>query len=217
MKEISRKVKEKLNRKNAIIDGAEEVFFNKGFYNSTMDDIAKNAEFTKKTIYSYFNSKEEIYYEIMLRGYKILNSMNDEILKEKRCDDEIQNIKMMGETYIEFSTKYNGYFKAILDYKNNDDFKGKSVNEKLFMECYKEGEYSLELLKDCIVRGIHKGQITDKYDPIDICLTLWSCILGFSSIIENKENYIEKAHNRTSAEVLKTAFQIVVGSIKCIL
>lgn len=213
MKNDSRKVREKLNRKNAIIDGAEEVFFNKGFYNSTMDDIARQAEFTKKTIYSYFNSKEEIYYEIMLRGYKILNSMNDEIFKKKMCEDEIENIKIMGETYIEFAVKYEGYFKAILDYKNNDDLKGENVNEELFNECYKEGEHSLELLKDCIMRGVNKGQITDKYEPTDICLTLWSCILGFSNIVQNKENYIKKFHNKTSAHILETEFKIVLGSI----
>ena len=71
---IERKEKERLIRKNDMINAAERVFFKKGFENSTMDDIAKEAEFTKKTIYSYFKSKEELYYEIMLLGFKALNA-----------------------------------------------------------------------------------------------------------------------------------------------
>ena len=68
---IERKEREKLARKTEIINAAEKIFFKKGFENSTMDDIAKEAEFTKKTLYSYFKSKEELYFEIMLLGFNI--------------------------------------------------------------------------------------------------------------------------------------------------
>ena len=50
---LERKEREKLARKIEIVNAAERVFFEKGFENSTMDDIAKEAEFTKKTLYSY--------------------------------------------------------------------------------------------------------------------------------------------------------------------
>ena len=62
-----RKDKEKQIRSNDIIDAAERVFFLKGYDLATMDDVAKEAEFSKRTVYVYFNSKEQIYFEIMVR------------------------------------------------------------------------------------------------------------------------------------------------------
>ncbi len=77
-----RKEKEHLIRKNHMVNAAEKIFLQKGFERSTMDDIAKEAEFTKKTIYSYFKSKDELYYEVMLLGYKALNDMYDKTISE---------------------------------------------------------------------------------------------------------------------------------------
>jgi AcrR family transcriptional regulator len=48
---VERKNRERLNRKIDILNAAERIFYKKGFEYSTMDDIAKEAEFTKKTIY----------------------------------------------------------------------------------------------------------------------------------------------------------------------
>ncbi len=63
------KRKTNVNKKNDIIDAAERVFFEKGIQQSTMDEIAREAEFSKRTIYVYFQSKDQIYYEIMLRAF----------------------------------------------------------------------------------------------------------------------------------------------------
>ena len=103
-----RKEKEHLMRKNNMIIASELVFFKKGFENSTMDDIAKEAEFTKKTIYSYFKNKEELYYEIMLLGFKALNALYDKTISENIEMSEIKKIKELGQTFVEFSRTYPG-------------------------------------------------------------------------------------------------------------
>ncbi len=63
-----RKEKEKDIRRNDIIEAAEKVFFKKGYSQATMDDVAKEAEFSKRTLYVYFNSKEQLHFEIMIKG-----------------------------------------------------------------------------------------------------------------------------------------------------
>jgi len=64
MEELSRKEKEKLQRKTYIIDVAAELFAEQGYDNTTIDEIAEKAEFSKGSIYQYFSSKEEIYLTI---------------------------------------------------------------------------------------------------------------------------------------------------------
>ena len=211
---IERKKKERLIRKSGMINAAEIVFSKKGFENSTMDDVAKEAGFTKKTIYSYFKSKEELYYEIMLLGFKALNALYDKTIIENIDISEIEKIKKLGKTFIEFSRTYPGYFRAIADYENKDfDFQGDD-SDSLMNECYIAGEYSFKLLNDCIVTGISKGEIISNIDSVTVCLMLWSTLLGFIGLINKKEKYINAYYNKGVEELIEDGFEILLRSIK---
>ncbi|MBU3112553.1 TetR/AcrR family transcriptional regulator [Clostridium lacusfryxellense] len=209
-----RKEKEHLVRKNDMINAAERVFFEKGFENSTMDDIAKSAGFTKKTIYSYFKSKEELYYEIMLLGFKTLNDLYDKTISKNTDKTEIENIKELGHTFVSFSRDYPGYFKAISDYENKDfDFQ---VNDShsLIKDCYIAGEYSFNLLNNCIINGIKKGEILASTDSNLVCIMLWSTMLGLIGLINKKEKYIKTYHNKGTEELMDDGFELLLRAIK---
>ena len=103
-------------RRSDIIEAAERIFFTKGYDLATMDDVAKEAEFSKRTIYVYFNSKEQIYFEIMIRGYRLLIGMLKADLEKVKASNAIEKIKQMAETLYKFSCDYPEYFKAIMEY-----------------------------------------------------------------------------------------------------
>lgn len=211
---LERKEKEKQIRKNDIINSAEKVFIDKGFENSTMDDIAKEAEFTKKTIYSYFKSKEELYYEIMLKGFRIANEMLKEKISEISNETESEKIKNIGMCFIEFKGKYPVYFKAIMDYQNKEeDFHG--GNELTIVgECYAEGEVTIDILKECVTRGIKTGEFSNKIDPMVTVFTLWSHLMGVIWLIDKKEKYINNSYNKTISELIEISFGLVINSIR---
>jgi len=48
-----RNEKGKQIRRNDIIDAAEKVFFSNGYDAATMGDVAKEAEFSKRTVYIF--------------------------------------------------------------------------------------------------------------------------------------------------------------------
>ena len=62
---MNRREREKLFRKHEIIEAALQIFAQKGYKATTLDEIAEKSEFGKGTIYNYFSSKEEIYTEII--------------------------------------------------------------------------------------------------------------------------------------------------------
>lgn len=211
---IERKEKEHLVRKNSMINAAEVVFLKSGFENATMDDIAKEAEFTKKTLYSYFKNKEELYFEIMLLGFKALNALYDKTISENMEMSEIEKIKKLAQTFVEFSRIHPGYFKAISDYENKDfDFQVDDSNQ-LINECYLAGEYSFELLNNFITSGIEKGEIVTNTDPVTVCLILWSTMLGFIGLISKKEKYINSYYNKGIDELMENGFDLLLRSIK---
>jgi TetR/AcrR family transcriptional regulator, cholesterol catabolism regulator len=56
---------EKINRveiKDRIVSGAKELFFRYGVKSITMDEVAKNLGISKKTIYQFFEDKDELVY-----------------------------------------------------------------------------------------------------------------------------------------------------------
>lgn len=207
-----RKEKEMLIRKNDIIDAAEKVFFEKGMQQSTMDEIAKEAEFSKRTIYVYFQSKDQIYYEIMLRAFKVLNNMIKTNLENNESVTSIEKIRVIAENFIEFSRVHPDYFKVIVDYENQQsDFNNQ---DKVITECYKEGEKSLNILKQLITRGIEEGTILENINVNYTIVILWSSIAGIFNSIVKKENYLKHYYNLKMPKLIEEAFEFMIRAIK---
>ncbi len=79
---LTRKDREKLQRKQEIMKAAALLFSQKGFNHTTLEEIAVKSEFGIGTIYNYFQSKEEIFKSIIDntfdRSYEILSQcVND--------------------------------------------------------------------------------------------------------------------------------------------
>jgi TetR/AcrR family fatty acid metabolism transcriptional regulator len=59
--QLSRKEREYQTHRKEILSAAEGVFAEKGFFSSTMSEIAERAEFGTGTLYKYFKSKDDLY------------------------------------------------------------------------------------------------------------------------------------------------------------
>jgi len=71
-----RQLEERKMRKDRILDGALEVFKEKGLEGATMDEIANSSGFGKATLYYYFKSKEDVFSAILSEGWmKIWESL----------------------------------------------------------------------------------------------------------------------------------------------
>lgn len=58
---LTRKERERLQRRQEILSSATKLFAEKGYTNTTLEDIAIRSEFGIGTIYNYFANKEEIF------------------------------------------------------------------------------------------------------------------------------------------------------------
>ncbi|HEX2953585.1 MAG TPA: TetR/AcrR family transcriptional regulator [Bacillota bacterium] len=72
MKISSRREKERTAHEAEIVAAAEKVFIAKGFEAASIDEIAKAAQFTRRTVYQYFANKEELYFAVILKGFRML-------------------------------------------------------------------------------------------------------------------------------------------------
>lgn len=64
--------RERQARTNLLLESAERLFVEKGFHDTSINDIAEDADFSRTSVYQYFNNKEEIYLCILERYTDLL-------------------------------------------------------------------------------------------------------------------------------------------------
>jgi AcrR family transcriptional regulator len=111
---LERRGKEKDNRKKNILKSARSLFFKKGFTKVTVDEIAKASELGKGSIYLYFNSKEEIYAQILLNDIDNFNEKVD-VLLEQRCS-AAEMLKEFSHIYIDYFLNDSELFRILMTY-----------------------------------------------------------------------------------------------------
>ena len=79
---MARRKKEpaRIHRKN-ISDAANTLFISKGITDTTMDNIAKLAGYSKATLYVYFENKEEIFFSLVYKHAKWLYETIEKIIQ----------------------------------------------------------------------------------------------------------------------------------------
>tara|TARA_Y100000816_G_C26103402_1_gene585458 strand:- start:2878 stop:3477 length:600 start_codon:yes stop_codon:yes gene_type:complete len=94
-----RQIKERENRKEQILKGALLVFKQKGIEKSTMDEIAKQSDFGKASLYYYFSSKEEIFIELLDRGWKMIWESIEPVIHDRDHpkDTFISSLNIIGD------------------------------------------------------------------------------------------------------------------------
>ncbi len=108
-KELSRKERERLQRRNEILGIALKLFSEKGFHNVSMQEIADVSEFAVGTLYNFFESKETLFEELLnVTGQQALNEFL-EILNKPGSEKDILWAFIMHQP--KFLTKHGNILK----------------------------------------------------------------------------------------------------------
>ncbi|KPK85345.1 MAG: hypothetical protein AMS27_07530 [Bacteroides sp. SM23_62_1] len=199
-----RKEREKEQRRNAIIDASERIFFTKGMDHSTMDDVAEEAELSKGTLYLYFKSKEDIQFAIFLRGAAILLGMMQERVSDQKSGYE--NLLEMAAVSVEYSKKHTDYFQFFLFFQsaNLETLNiGQAQIEKSLIE-----QSPIALVIDCVKKGIEDGSLRSDISADVFAATLWTQILGVLIVVNYKSNLYRMLSVDVN-DVIKTHLELV--------
>lgn len=162
-----------------IINAAAAVFSKNGFNGAKMEDIAKEASIGKGTIYGYFDSKEELFKEMVRYA---MNEYKDGMGKVLRTERTLKG-KMIGlfKYHGKFLNKYVDIAKVVM-----------SEQEVLPREMKKEMiEDKIELFKmieGTMKEGIENGELRDDLD-IELASL---CIVGSISQFYGKRIFFDR-------------------------
>ena len=205
-----RREREKEQRRNDIIDAAEQVFFSKDFENASMDDIAKEAELSKGTLYLYFKNKEDLYLALHSRGHALLLSMFEKAIKKPETG--IDKVRAIGEAYYQFYKKYPKYFHALIYFESRDiDF---SDENSAAMICMKEGDKLMDILIESIKKGIKDSSIRSDIDPEKTALALWGMSTGVIQIMALKGDILKHIRQVNETQIISYTYDLIAQSLK---
>ena len=71
-----------------LVDVARQLFAKNGFEDTSMNDIAVSANRGRRTLYTYFNSKEEIYFAVIQTELERLYGRMEEVARKSIPPEE---------------------------------------------------------------------------------------------------------------------------------
>jgi len=97
--------------RRAILDAARELFVAEGFRNVSIRKIAERIEYSPAAIYSYFPSKDDIFFALAEEGFRLLGHPGMEGRREALDGlDPLQRIRAVFWRVYEFSRQHPEYF-----------------------------------------------------------------------------------------------------------
>jgi len=186
-------------KKSEIIDGMEKALRSKSYDRLTIDDVAKEAEYSKKTIYSYFKSKNEIYLELLMRKFNLLYDALENAV-DGSGKTGVEKIRVIGKAYYKFANELPEYMQAIINFETKSD--AESGNDSQIMEQFNtETEKSFLLLEEALRESIANNEISPETDVISAAIILWSNINGFIMLVSKKGGYIQSNYGKSLDEL----------------
>lgn len=135
-----------------IVNAGIRIFSRQGFHRCSVEDILQEANVARATFYSYFDSKKDLFVELI---DSILNTMY-EILR-RHLEDQPTNIEENKEATKRAMTELYEFFRDNLDFASIYIQEVMGMNPEIDMRIIEWQTKITDFLKGVIQRGIDKG------------------------------------------------------------
>ena len=166
-----------------LVDVARQLFAKKGVDDTTMNDIAVASKKGRRTLYTYFKSKEDIYMAVVESELEMLSDAMEQVAKKDITPDE--KILKLIETHLDSikmvvyrnGTLRAGFFRNIWRVeavRKNFDAKEIKLSKQVLAEGKDKGIFDIDnvdIIADIVhycIKGIEvpyiRGQIAEELD-----------------------------------------------------
>ena len=195
--------------RDQIMKAAEALFSEKGFEQTTIDDISKAADYSRRTVYAYFESKDDILHHIIEKGLLALKS---------EIENAVQNTD-------DFLLQYKAICAAMVKYQRDCPHSSESITKAsaASLNCadlpdtvkriLALGTDINERLCKFIENGKKSGVVREDVVPMMSVYVMWSSITSLISLAKSKGAYICKQFSVTENEFLDYGFRQIINSV----
>lgn len=195
--------------KDRISAVADELFMRNGIEKTTMEEIAREAEYSKATLYAYFKSKEEMFHYITLKGMGTLHAHLERVLQKNT--GAVEQYLSMCEILAAFYEEHPLCFQSMLETIASDV--ESREQSKVLEEIYQVGEALNDDLQSLIEKGVREEVFKEDLLCLPTGLIHWSALSGIVSLVGKKQEYIVERTGMKKEQLLKFGFQMMLNSI----
>ena len=170
--------KEKENRKNTILRAARRLFFDRGFKSVTVDNIAAKSEVSKGSIYLCFESKEEIYAQILISD----NIALYERIKNFSATEASASQLLMefARIYVDYFLNDNELFRILMTFMLQTG--QMNLTEKQNTELIRSTNENIKIISEIIQKGIDSGEFSPIGNIRQMQNAIWGMLNGVISL-----------------------------------
>ena len=178
-----------------IIEKIEDKLFSEGFYKTTMDDVATELGMSKKTVYKFFPSKDDL---VMAIAIHFMGKMKAKILPALNSDKNA--IEKLGEL-----------IKILAGASEKISNKRMEEMKKHFPEIWNEiDKFRTKMMFENITKVINQGKAEGLFIDYPTSITMNILVTSIRTIV-NPEFILN--NNFSIIEAARTAFKILIGGI----
>lgn len=207
-----RKERERLQRSNGILESSRRLFETKGFLNTTLHDVAMDAEISVGLIYRYFQSKEDIFASLALKGAEQFDRDLEHLLKkgfnQRKKRIHLIVLYQIANAFFDFYGPYGEYFDMLLySYKG---LKKVQIHAATLTKLMSVTLSSLDKLKNFILVSPH-FKAKDEDEALKVVFLLWGILLGCHKLFDSSGRGHLVAFSRE--DFLKGMVEMIMGGI----
>lgn len=193
-----RRKRERENRKNVILKAARKLFLEKGFKTVTVESIARKAELSKGSIYLYYNSKEEIYTQILLSDIdKFHNHIADLLQNPSNASEALVRL---ADIYVDFFLNERELFRILMTFMlHTTDM---NLPQDLNKQIIKTTNRTISIIEEIFNYGIERGEFPATINVRQNRNAIWGMLNGVISLylfIGNETKRAEVIHSTIRA------------------
>ncbi|MBN2651088.1 MAG: TetR/AcrR family transcriptional regulator [Spirochaetales bacterium] len=201
----------KQKRRSAIIKATRKIFLTKGFIEATMLDISDELGISRRTLYSYFRTKEDLSFEII---YDAFHSLYQALSSSSKTDEKtaVESLLTLKDVYLDqYENNFESFvFTLYFDLK----LTSKTLSNPIAIDIVKEIEKIHKLIVSFVKRGMQDGSIRNDLDPNQAVSTFLILIHSFLQKMAINETVLNQIMRYDSEIVLNNLFQMVFSYIQ---
>lgn len=166
-----------------LLEVARELFAHKGLEATTMNDIAAASERGRRTLYTYFRNKEEIYYAVIEEELERLSEKMDEVaVMDVEPEEKIFTLIYTHLSIIRDTVARNGTLRAeffrniwmVEKVRKAFDVEEHRILQKVLQEGVDKGRFRIEnvgLMADIVYYSVKGLEVPYIYDRLGVGLS----------------------------------------------
>ncbi len=173
-----RRKREQAVKKKAILRAARKLFFDKGFRSVTVENIAHRAEISKGSVYIYFNSKEEIYTQILFTEIEKFHKKIENILQDENHAFEV--MEKFFRIYLDFFISDRELFRILMNFMLHPE--DANLTPEFSNHIIKSTNKTIKIIENIILFGIQRGEFPASVNIVQCRNALWGLLNGVISL-----------------------------------